>query len=458
MKEKKSVDLGSGSVGKLLFSLSLPTITSQIVNMLYNLVDRIYIGHMEPVETVGKLALTGVGVCLPIILVISAFASLVAMGGAPRASIAEGRGETAASERILGNSFTLLLLTSLVLTAVFQIFAEPLLLTFGASANTVGYALDYLRIYTLGTVFVQLTLGMNAYITAQGFTTVSMKTTLIGAGLNIILDPVFIFGLNMGVRGAALATILSQAVSAAWVLRFLTGSRTKWRLRKENLKPVPAVFLPCMALGLAPFIMQSTESLIAVCFNSSLLEYGGDVAVGAMTVLTSVMQFAMMPLQGLSQGAQPIVSYNFGARKAQRVRAAFKCLLISCVVYSMAFWAVVQLFPAVFVRLFNSDAQLVSYAAWALRIYMGATGIFGIQIACQQTFIALGNAKTSLFLAILRKIILLIPLIYILPNFFADKAFAVFLAEPIADFLAVATTATMFFFQFRRSMAELEGP
>ena len=455
---KRTVDLGSGSVGKLLFSLSLPTITSQIVNMLYNLVDRIYIGHMEPVETVGKLALTGVGVCLPIILVISAFASLVAMGGAPRASIAEGRGESAAAEKIMGNSFTLLLLTSLVLTAVFQLFAQPLLLTFGASENTVGYALDYLRIYTLGTVFVQLTLGMNAYITAQGFTTVSMKTTLIGAGLNIVLDPVFIFGLDMGVRGAALATILSQAVSAAWVLRFLTGSKTRWRLRRENLRPVPAVFLPCVALGLAPFIMQSTESLIAVCFNSSLLEYGGDVAVGAMTVLTSVMQFAMMPLQGLSQGAQPIVSYNFGARKAGRVRAAFRCLLVSCVVYSLTFWAVVQLMPAVFIRLFNSEAELVAYAAWALRIYMGATGIFGIQIACQQTFIALGNAKTSLFLAILRKIILLIPLIYILPNFFAHKAFAVFLAEPIADLLAVATTATMFFFQFRRAMAELEQP
>ena len=457
MKERRSVNLGSGNVRKLLFSLSLPTITSQIVNMLYNLVDRIYIGHMQPAQTVGKLALTGVGVCLPIILVISAFAALLSMGGAPRASIAEGRGDAAASERIMGNSFTLLLITSLVLTAVFQIFAKPLLLTFGASANTVGYALDYLRIYTLGTVFVQITLGMNAYITAQGFTTVSMKTVLIGAGLNILLDPIFIFSLGMGVRGAALATILSQAVSALWVLRFLTGSKTKWRLRKANLRPVPAVFLPCMALGLSPFIMQSTESLIAVCFNSSLLKYGGDVAVGAMTVLTSVMQFALMPLQGLSQGAQPIVSYNFGAGNPGRVRAAFRCLLISCLAYSMILWAMVQLFPAVFVRLFSSDAELVNYAARALRIYMGATGIFGIQIACQQTFIALGNAKASLFLAILRKMILLVPLIYLLPHFFADKIFAVFLAEPIADLLAVAATATLFHFQFRRSMTELDA-
>ena len=454
---QKSVDLGSGKVSKLLFSLALPTITSQIVNMLYNLVDRIYIGHMKPVDTVGALALTGVGVCLPIIMIISAFAALVGMGGAPRASIQEGRGDPEGSQRIMGNSFTLLVITAVVLTVVFQNFAEPLLLTFGASENTIGYALDYLKIYTMGTLFVQVTLGMNAYITAQGFTTVSMKTVLIGAGLNTLLDPVFIFGFGLGVRGAALATILSQAVSAAWVLRFLTGPKTKWRLRREDLRPRPKVFLPCLALGLSPFIMQSTESLIAVCFNSSLLKYGGDLAVGAMTVLTSMMQFAMMPLQGLTQGCQPIISYNFGARNARRVKDAFVCLLKSCVVYSAVLWAAVQLFPRVFVQIFNNTPELVDYAAWALRIYMGTTCLFGVQIACQQTFVALGNAKTSLFLAVLRKIILLIPLIYILPNFFADKTFAVFLAEPAADFLAVTATASMFAVQFKRSMAELEG-
>ncbi|WP_325200743.1 MATE family efflux transporter [Oscillibacter sp.] len=453
---QKSVDLGSGKVSSLLFALALPTITSQIVNMLYNLVDRVYIGHMKPVDTVGALALTGVGVCLPIIMIISAFAALVGMGGAPRASIQEGRGDLEGSQRIMGNSFTLLALTAAVLTVVFQTFAEPLLLTFGASGNTIGYALDYMKIYSLGTLFVQVTLGMNAYITAQGFTTVSMKTVLIGAGLNTLLDPIFIFGFGLGVRGAALATILSQAVSAAWVLRFLTGPKTKWRLRRGDLRPRPKVFLPCLALGLSPFIMQSTESLIAVCFNSSLLKYGGDVAVGAMTVLTSMMQFAMMPLQGLSQGAQPIVSYNYGARNAQRVKDAFGCLLKACVVYSAVLWAVVQLFPRMFVQIFNNDPALVDYAAWALRIYMGTTCLFGIQIACQQTFVALGNAKTSLFLAVLRKIILLIPLIYILPNFFANKAFAVFLAEPVADFLAVTATASMFAVQFKRSMAELE--
>nr|WP_325179843.1 MATE family efflux transporter [uncultured Oscillibacter sp.] len=453
---QKSVDLGSGKVSKLLFSLALPTITSQIVNMLYNLVDRIYIGHMKPVDTVGALALTGVGVCLPIIMIISAFAALVGMGGAPRASIQEGRGDLEGSQKIMGSCFTLLIVTAALLTVVFRSFAEPLLLTFGASENTIGYALDYMNIYSLGTLFVQVTLGMNAYITAQGFTTVSMRTVLIGAGLNTVLDPIFIFGLGLGVRGAALATILSQAVSAAWVLRFLTGPRTKWRLRREFLRPDPQVFLPCLALGLSPFIMQSTESLIAVCFNSSLLKYGGDVAVGAMTVLTSMMQFAMMPLHGLSQGAQPIISYNFGARSAQRVKEAFACLLKSCVIYAAVLWAAVQLFPQVFVQIFNNNPELVDYAAKALRVYMGATCLFGVQIACQQTFVALGNAKTSLFLAVLRKIILLIPLIYILPNFFANKAFAVFLAEPVADFLAVTATASIFAVQFKRSMAELE--
>ena len=456
--QQKAVYLGSGSIGKLLFSLALPTITSQIVNMLYNLVDRVYIGHMQPAETVGKLALTGVGVCLPIIMIISAFAALLAMGGAPRASIQEGRGDTREAERIMGNSFTLLILVSLVLTVIFYVGAESILLAFGASENTIGYALDYMRIYALGTLFVQVTLGMNAYITAQGFTTVSMKTVLIGAILNTILDPIFIFGLDMGVRGAALATVLSQAVSAVWVFRFLVGPRTQWHLRWENLRPEPRVFLPCLALGLSPFIMQSTESLITVCFNSSLLKYGGDIAVGAMTVLSSIMQFAMMPLQGLTQGAQPILSYNFGARNTQRVRDVFKLLLKACMVYSLTLWLLVQLFPQVFVLIFNDDSSLVSYASWALRIYLAATGIFGIQVACQQTFVALGNAKTSLFLAVLRKIILLIPLIYILPHFFADKAFAVFLAEPVADVLAVCTTAVLFSIQFKRSLAALESP
>lgn len=452
---RQAIDLGSGNVRRLLFSLALPTIISQIVNMLYNLVDRMFIGHMQPADSIGQLALTGVGVCLPVIMIVSAFAALAAMGGAPRASIQEGRGDLEASEQIMGNSLTLLLIISLVLTVILQLFAEPLLQMFGASNQTIGYALDYMRIYSLGTVFVQLTLGMNAYITAQGFTSVSMKTVLIGAVLNTILDPIFIFILQMGVRGAALATILSQAVSAIWVFRFLMGNKSKWRLHPKNLRLRASVILPCIALGLSPFIMQATESLIAVCFNSSLLKYGGDIAVGAMTVLTSIMQLALMPLQGLTQGAQPIISYNFGAKNAQRVRDAFRCLLIACLTYSMALWLIALAFPKILVMIFNNDPSFVNYTAWALRIYMGVTGLFGIQIACQQTFVALGNAKTSLFLAILRKIILLIPLIYILPQFFTDKVFAVFLAEPVADFLAVCTTSGMFAVQFKKSMAEL---
>ena len=454
---RQTTDLGHGPVGRLLFSLAVPTITSQIVNMLYNLVDRVYIGHMTPVDTVGQLALTGVGVCMPIIMVISAFASLLAIGGAPRASIEEGRGNPKGSEEILGSCFTVLVVCSLILTVIFEVSAQPVLMTFGASENTIGYALAYMRIYCLGTIFVQVTLGMNAYITAQGFTTISMKTVMLGAGLNTVLDPIFIFGFGMGVQGAALATVLSQAVSAAWVLRFLLSPKSRWHLRRETLRPRRKVVLPCLALGLSPFIMQSTESLIAVCFNASLLKYGGDLAVGTMTVLTSLMQFAMMPLQGLTQGGQPIISYNYGARNPQRVRKAFQCELLAAVVYSMTLWVLVQLFPGMFVLIFNNNPELVDYASWALRIYMAATGIFGIQITCQQTFVALGNAKISLFLAVLRKIILLIPLIYILPHFFTDKAFAVFLAEPVADFLAVCTTATVFSIQFKKSMEALES-
>ncbi len=453
--ERKNTDLGSGNVRGLLFRLALPTITSQIVNMLYNLVDRVYIGRIQPVETVGKLALTGVGVCLPVIMVVSAFSALMAMGGAPRASIAEGRGEVRESERIMGNCMTMLVFTALVLTLVFHGFARELLTMFGASENTIEYAVSYLKVYTLGTLFVQLTLGMNAYITAQGFTSVSMKTVLIGAGLNTVLDPILIFGFGMGVRGAALATIVSQGVSAVWVLRFLTGRKTKWRLRREHLRPQAKVVLPCLALGLSPFIMQSTESLIAICFNTSLLKYGGDIAVGAMTVLTSIMQFAMMPLHGLTQGAQPIISFNYGAKNARRVREAFGVLLRACLLYSAALWALVQLAPQWMAGIFTPDTDLKAYAAWALRIYMAATVIFGAQIACQQTFVALGEARISLFLAVLRKILLLIPLIYLLPLWLPDKTLAVFLAEPIADLLAVATTVTLFRFRFRAIMASL---
>ena len=319
--------LGTEPVGKLLLKLSIPTVIAQLINMLYNIVDRIYIGH---IPGNGSLALTGVGVCMPLIMIVSAFAALVSSGGAPRASIYMGKKKPESAEEILGGCFVLQILVSLILTVVLLIYGKNLLLAFGASENTLSYALDYMRIYAFGTLFVQVTLGMNAFITAQGFTTVSMISVLIGAICNITLDPVFIFGLNMGVKGAALATILSQAVSCVWVVVFLCGKKTLIHIRKKYLKLNPSVVLPCVALGLAAFIMQSSESIVTVCFNSSLLRYGGDIAVGAMTILTSVMQFAMLPLQGIAQGAQPISSYNYGAKNAGRVKKIFRLLLITC--------------------------------------------------------------------------------------------------------------------------------
>lgn len=439
--------LAAKPVGKLLFSLALPAITAQVVNVLYNMVDRMYIGH---IPEVGVSALTGVGVTLPVIMIISAFASLVSMGGAPRASIMMGKGKKEEAEKILGNCTAALVLVALALTIVVQLFGRPLLLMFGASENTIGHAWDYMSIYSLGTICVQMSLGLNAFITAQGFSKISMLTVLIGAITNIILDPILIFALGMGVQGAALATIISQGISALWVLRFLLGKKTMLKIKRNNLMIRPKVFFPCMALGLSPFIMTSTESILAVCFNSSLLKYGGDIAVGSMTILSSVMQFAMLPLQGLTQGAQPIISFNYGADHKDRVKKCFYLLLRCCLIYSAALWASVMLFPQMYAHIFTADAVLVEATSHALRIYMAMVCIFGVQIACQQSFIAMGNARVSVFLALLRKVILLIPLIFILPNFFANKVDAVFLAEPVADFLAVSVTSIMFFRSFKK--------
>lgn len=434
--------LGVMPVGKLLFSLALPAIAAQIVNLLYNMVDRIYIGH---IPGYGSMALTGVGITFPIIILIAAFASLIGFGGAPRASIAMGKGDNKEAEKILGNCVFTLVILAVILTVIFSLFAEPILYAFGASDETIVYAKPYIRIYVLGTLFVQITTGLNAFITSQGFSSVGMKTVMIGAGLNLVLDPIFIFGFGMGVQGAALATILSQAVSAVWVMSFLCGKKTILRVRKENMGFSFAVMGPVLALGISPFIMQSTESILSVCFNTSLQKYGGDLAVGAMTILASVMQVSMMPLQGLVQGMQPIASFNYGARKMDRVRKVFLLTLASCVTYSMLMWSIAMLFPRFLAGIFTSDENVIRYAAWAMRIYMASVGIFGAQTACQQTFVALGKAAHSLFMAVLRKIILLIPLIYILPNFFEDKVFAVFLAEPVSDFLAVCSTVTLFF-------------
>ena len=465
MQQTQTESLGREPVGKLLLKLAAPAIAAQLINLLYNLVDRMYIGHIQPTDTVGRVALTGVGVCLPLIMIISAFAALAGQGAASRASIYLGRGENDHAEEILGNAVTALLVLSAVLTAVFYLFAEPMLTVFGANdgtggtENTLLYGLEYMRIYALGTVFVLVTLGLNVFISAQGFTTTSMLTVVIGAVCNIVLDPVFIFALDMGVAGAALATILSQAVSMVWILRFLTGKKTILKIRLKYLRPRWKVLLPNLALGLSPFIMMSTESLITVCFNTSLRKYGGDLAVGAMTILSSVMQFSMLPLQGLTQGAQPIISYNFGARHPDRVKKTFFYTLIYALVFSVSLWAGVQLAPTAFIHIFNDDPALVEVAVPALRLYMAMACLFGAQIACQQTFVAIGNAKSSLFLALLRKIFLLIPLIYLLPAVLpVAKTTAVYLAEPVADTLAVATTVTLFSIQFRRAMQGLEAP
>lgn len=449
MNEDKEF-LGTEPIGKLLLRLALPTLAAQIINMLYNIVDRIYIGH---IPHVGAAALTGVGVCMPLIMIVSAFAALVGYGGSPRASIYLGKKDAESAEKILGNCFTMQILVSLILTAVLIIWNRDLLLAFGASENTIPYANSYMNLYALGTLFVELTLGMNAFITTQGFAKTGMYSVLIGAVANIILDPVFIFLLGMGVRGAALATILSQALSCIWVVSFLCGKKTFIRIRKENLKLIPKVILPCLALGSATFIMQASESVISVCFNSSLQKYGGDMAVGAMTILTSVMQFAMLPLQGFGQGAQPIMSYNYGAKNVKRVKAAFLLLLKISMIYAVILWGCVMFFPQIFAGIFTTDTALVAFTAKALREYLAVMFLFGIQISCQMAFNSLGRAVESIIVAVVRKFVLLIPLIYIIPQIFrADQTTAVYMAEPVADLIAVTFTAILFSVRFKKAL------
>ena len=446
--------LGTEPIGKLLLKLALPSVIAQVINMLYNIVDRIYIGHIP--ET-GSLALTGLGLCLPLILIVSAFAALVGSGGAPRASIAMGKGDYKEAEQIMGNCFTLQIIISVILTVILYVYCKPLLLLFGASENTIGYAVDYMKIYSLGTLFVQFTLGMNMFITAQGFATISMTTTIVGAISNIILDPIFIYVFNMGVKGAAIATVISQALSAIWIISFLFGKKTSLKIKKEYLALKASVILPVITLGLATFIMQSTESIISICFNSSLQKYGGDLAVGAMTICSSVMQFAMLPLNGLGQGAQPITSYNFGAKNKERVKGAFKLLLKVDLIYAVTLWLCVMLFPGAFARIFTSEEALATYTTPLLRIYMAITGLFAIQMACQNTFTSIGYAKSSIMVACMRKIVLLIPLIYLLPAIISsNKVLAVYLAEPIADLLSVTFCTILFASQFKKAMKSLE--
>lgn len=440
-------DMGTGSVKKLMLQMAVPAVVGQFINLLYNVVDRIYIGH---IPEVGGLALTGVGLFTPILMLITAFAMLAGAGGAPRAAIAMGKGDTDTAEKILANCFSVLMILAVVLTAVFYVFSPTLLRLFGASDATIPYALTYGRIYIAGSIFVLIVMGMNTFITTQGFAKFSMLTTVIGAVINIILDPIFIFVLDMGVAGAALATVLSQAVSALWIIRFLTGKTTILKLKVSNMKLQRRIILPCLALGISSFVMISTESLLSISFTSSLARFGGDLAVGAMTVLTSINQLVSMPLMGICQGGQPLISYNYGARKLDRVKEAFFCQFGVCVGYSTVFWLVLMLLPKMFAGIFTSDIALVDYTTWALRIFLAGVFSVGFQISCQQAFMALGQAKISLLLACLRKLILLIPLIFILPLFMENKSLAVFLAEPISDIVAAAVTTFTFFRFFIR--------
>lgn len=460
MDLNKTEFLEKEKVGKLIFKLAIPTIIAQIVNLLYNIVDRIYIGH---IPNVGSSALTGVGICMSIIIIISAFAALIGYGGAPKTSIYLGQKKQKEAEIVVGNSFVMLIVVGLILTTVFMVFGESLLYAFGASENTIGYAKDYLFIYLIGSIFVMIALGMNSFITAQGYTKISMITILIGAITNCLLDPIFIFekgtifhlpiGLGLGVKGAAIATIISQGISALFVTIFLFSKKSILRLSPRNMKIHFKIMLPALALGLSPFIMQFTEAVISVCFNASLKKYGSDLAVGTMTILYSLMQFSMLPIMGLAQGAQPVISYNFGARNTERVKVGFRILFICSIIYSFVLWLFLMLFPEIFAKMFTDNLELINYSKWAIRIYFAVSGLFGIQIACQQTFVAIGKAKISLFLAVLRKIILLIPFIFIFPMIFKDnQVLGVFLAEPVADGIAVMVTGTLFMIFFNKSL------
>ncbi|MDN9615103.1 MATE family efflux transporter [Clostridioides difficile] len=443
--ENSNTNLGSESVGKLLFKLATPAIIAQIVNVLYNIVDRIFIGRMEN----GEVAMAGVGVAFPIIIIITACSYLIGMGGGPLAAIKMGEQNNDEAEKIMSNSFSVLVILAILLTIGFKIGKEPLLWMFGASESTIGYSMDYLNIYLIGTVFVQISMGMNTFINTQGFATTGMMTVAIGALINIILDPIFIFGFNMGVKGAALATIIAQGVSAIWVLMFLFGKKSILKIKKKYMIPKASIILPVLGLGISPFIMQSTESLVLIALNSKLQMYGGDLAVGSMAIMSSIMQILMLPNMGVTQGAQPIISYNYGSGQLDRVKKTFKLCLLSCFTYSTILWLLLMIFPAFFVSIFNKNPQLLSMTSWSIKIYFAGAFMFGIQIVCQQTFLALGKATISLVLALLRKIVLLIPLIFILPTFFNEKLFAVILAEPVADITAATITAISFFIFYK---------
>ena len=435
----KDERLGTEPLGRLMFSLAVPSVAAQLINVLYNIVDRIYIGH---IPEYGDVALTGVGVTFPILTMISAFSAFAGMGGAPLASIQLGKQNKQKAEQILGNSAGLLVLCAVILTVFFSVFKTPILYAFGASDATITYARDYITIYLIGTIFVQLALGLNAYISGQGEAKIAMVSVLIGAVLNICLDPVFIFLFHLGVRGAALATIISQAVSAAWVVRFLTSEKSVMRLTFKNMHLNGATIKMIAGLGISPFIMQSTESLVTITLNTGLQKYGGDLYVGSMSILMSIMQLITIPVQGITQGIQPVISYNYGAGNIDRVKATLKRMILVCLSGTLVLAGVAIFFPEVYTGLFTNNKELLELTCKVMPVYFLGISIFGIQCACQTSFISLGQAKVSLFIALLRKIILLIPLAIILPKFMG--VMGIYRAEPVADTISVLTTSVVF--------------
>ena len=441
--------LGTAPLGRLMLSLALPTVLAQLINVLYNVVDRIYIGHMQGD---GNLALTGVGVTLPIITLIAAFSAFAGAGGAPLAAIELGKKDERKASLIMGNSAWLLVFFSIVLTIGFLIFKIPILYAFGASSKTIAYANDYITIYLLVTIFVQLALGLNAFISGQGAAKAAMLSVLIGAVINIVLDPIFIFALHLGVRGAALATVISQFVSAVWVVSFLKSKRSVLYLKL--VRPDKSLILKIAALGIAPFVMQSTESLVTITFNTGLQRYGGDLYVGSMSILMSIMQLIVIPVNGITQGVQPIVSYNYGAGNRLRVKETVIRLVSVCLLGTLILAGVAIFCPGIYASMFTNDAELVALTCRIMPIFFLGIAIFGIQAACQATFLALGQAKVSLFIATLRKIILLIPLALILPKFLGVKG--IYIAEPVSDVISVIVTSVLCVITLKRIFSEME--
>lgn len=443
--QNKEQRMATEGIGKLMISMAVPSIIAQIINILYSIVDRIYIGH---IEGVGMEALTGVGVTFPIITLISAFSAFVGAGGAPLAAIWLGKGDKKRAEKILGNGVTMLLIFTVILMAFFYAFERPLLYMFGASDATIGYAVSYISIYLAGTVFVELALGLNAFIISQGQSRTAMMAVLIGAIVNILLDPVFIFVFEMGVKGAAYATVISQALSALWTVMFLTGKKTSLTIKAKAMKPDLHVIGSIMALGISPFIMRATESLISIVLNSGLQKYGGDIYVGSLTIMQSVMQMYSAPLGGFTQGVQPIISYNFGAANFDRVKKLYRSMIATCFLFAAGATILVMVFPGFFAGMFTNDAQLIALVEKVMPIFMCGMLIFGLQQGIQPTFLALGQAKISLFIAIFRKVILLIPLALILPLKFG--VMGVFYAEPVSDILSALAASALFIFNIKK--------